>query len=672
MLNQAFLRLSFRKVHPMRVVATSALMAFLLTLSAACGGGSRPDAERTGTTPAGGSRADAAMDKNAYPVFPNADSGADPSVPAERGGRGFTGEGWATNADYDLIGDPRAVKGGTLKQAMMTDFPSTLRYYGPNVTAWNQMLHGMVYETLLGLHPTTLDWMPALATHWQISDDKRTFRFRLDPNARFSDGTPVTSEDVIASWKLTVDKGLQDPARNLVYSNFEQPAAESQYLVSVRAKTVNWQNFLYFSGLYIYPAHILKNITGEAYVREYNYKMLPGTGPYIVAEQDVDKGNMIRIRRRSDYWAEKHRRNIGSSNFDQIQQAVVRDRNLEFEMFKKGDIDYYFVQRAQMWVEELNYENIKRGLNQKRKIFNHNPQGIQGVAINTRREPFNDIRVRKALRHLFNRESMVEKLMYNEYLMVDSIFPSSVHENPKNEKIQYDPQKAMQLLAEAGWKERDAQGRLTRNGRPMNIEIVYGDQASERFFTVYQEDLRKVGITLNLRFTTFETLVKLLDERTFGMASIAYTGSIFPSPEQNWLGRLADEKNTNNITGFKNARADRIIDMYAKEFDFDTRVTLLQELDGLITNDHGWILGWTAPYERVVYWNKFGQPPGYVTRIGDYRDIVSLWWFDADKSRRLDEAIRAPSINLGAGPSDDKYWLEYARLEAQRDNPVTR
>ena len=655
----------------MRVAIHSVLLACVVSLSVGCGGGSGPETERTGTTPAA-SPSSAATDKSAYPAFPNADSGADPAVPADQGGRGFTGEGWETNTDYELIGDPQAVKGGMLRIATMSDFPSTLRYLGPNVTAWNQMLHGMVYETLLGLHPTTLDWIPAIATHWQISDDKMTFRFRIDPNARFSDGTPVTSDDVVASWKLTIDKGLQDPARTLVYSNFEPPTADSKYLVSVRAKAVNWQNFLYFSSLYIYPAHILKTLSGETYIREYNYKMLPGTGPYAVAEQDVDKGKTIRIRRRQDYWAEKHRRNIGTANFDQIQQVVVRDRNLEFEMFKKGDIDYYVVNRAQMWVEDLNYENIKRGLNQKRKIFNHNPQGIQGVAINTRREPLNDVRVRKALRHLFNRESMIEKLMYNEYVLVDSMFPSSVYENPKNEKIRFDPQKAMQLLSDAGWSQRDAQGRLVRNGRPLNIEIVYADQASERFFTVYQEDLRKVGITLNLRLTTFETLVKLLDERTFGMASIAYTGSIFPSPEQNWLGRLADEKNTNNITGFKNARADQIIDLYAKEFDFDARVALLQEFDGILANDHHWILEWTAPYERVVYWNKFGQPPGYVTRIGDHRDILTLWWFDPKRSTELDAALRSPSTNLGAGPAEDRYWLEYAQLEARRDNPVTR
>src|SRR5687768_15165778 len=186
----------------MRVVAKSTLIAGLLSLSVACGGGADPEANRGGTTPAsgGGPAANVNFDKNAYPVFPNADSGADPSVPAEQGGRGFTGEGWDTNSDYDLIGDPRAVKGGVFREFQL-DFPTTLRLNGPEAnTVLNNMIGSMVYETLLGLHPTTLDYIPGLATHWQISADKMTYRFRIDPNARFSDGQPVTAEDVIASW----------------------------------------------------------------------------------------------------------------------------------------------------------------------------------------------------------------------------------------------------------------------------------------------------------------------------------------------------------------------------------------------------------------------------------------------------------------------------------------
>jgi hypothetical protein len=184
----------------------------------------------------------------------------------------------ANQHHYDLIGDPRAVKGGVLRQGMMTDFPATFRYYGPNVTEWNLSLYEIVYEGLLYLHPTTLEYIPGLATHWQISDDRRTFRFRLNANARWSDGMPVTSDDVVASWRLAVDKSLQDPARNLIYGNFEPPVAESKYIVSVRAKTEDWQNFMYFAcgahigGLFILPAHVLKGLTGETFLKQYNYK----------------------------------------------------------------------------------------------------------------------------------------------------------------------------------------------------------------------------------------------------------------------------------------------------------------------------------------------------------------------------------------------------------------
>ena len=92
-----------------------------------------------------------------------------------------------------------------------------------------------------------------------------------------------------------------------------------------------------------------------------------------------------------------------------IRYVVVRDRNLEFEMVKRGDLDFYVVNRAQMWVQELNFDKIQSGVLQKRKVWNHSPESIQGVAFNTRRAPYDDGRVRKALRYLFNRELMIEK-----------------------------------------------------------------------------------------------------------------------------------------------------------------------------------------------------------------------------------------------------------------------
>ena len=174
------------------------------------------------------------------------------------------------------------------------------------------------------------------------------------------------------------DKTVQDPLRNAMFGKFEQPSAESKYIVAVKSKEPGWVGLYYFSGMPIYPAHILKDVNGAAYIREWNDKMLPGTGAYFVTPADVDKGKTVRIRRQPKYWAEKYRRNIGTGNFDEIREVTVRDRNLEFEMVKRGDLDYYMVNRAQMWVEELNFDRIQSGVMQKRKVWNHSPQSISG------------------------------------------------------------------------------------------------------------------------------------------------------------------------------------------------------------------------------------------------------------------------------------------------------
>jgi microcin C transport system substrate-binding protein len=482
----------------------------------------------------------------------------------------------------------------------------------------------------------------------------------------------VVADDVVATWRLLVDKSVQDPFRNAEYGKFEEPVAESKYIVRVKAKEVTWLSLYMFSGMPIYPAHALKGMNGATYIKTYNDRMLPGTGPYAVNPADVDKGKSIRIKRRPDYWAATYRRSIGSANFDEIREVVVRDRNLEFEMVKRGDLDYYRVNRAQMWAEELNFDRIQNGLLQKRKVWNHAPRSIQGIAFNTRRAPYDDVRVRKALRHLFNRELMIEKLMFNEYVLMDSVFPGTVYENPKNEKIRFNPQQAVQLLAEAGWKDRDAQGRLVRNGTPLSLELLHYDQQLERFLTIFQEDLRKVGVTLNLRYVTPETAFKLLDEQQFDMFSVGYGGGgPFPLPSQFFDSAQADQKSSNNVTGFKNARVDEILKLYEAEFDLSKRVALLQELDGIVAASHNYLLEWTAPFERFVYWNKFGQPKGVITRVGDYRDPPGLWWVDPQKEQQLAEAMRDPSKKLEVGASEDRYWLDFERVE-QQQNPSER
>jgi microcin C transport system substrate-binding protein len=509
--------------------------------------------------------------------------------------------------------------------------------------------------------------MPVLATHWQIAPDKMTFRFRLDPNARFSDGSPVTADDVVASWKFHTDKSLQDLYFYTEYNKLEPPVVESKYIVRMKAKTLEWQNFLLASGLRVFPAHVLKNLDGATYLRDYNFKLIPGTGPYIVNEGDIKKGTSISIRRRNDYWAEKYRANVGMYNLDEIRTTVIRDPNLAFEIFKKGDLDYYVVNISQRWVQELNTPSFQRGLTIKRKVFNNYPKSTQWLAFNTRRAPWDDVRIRKAFTLLLNRQQLIDTIFFKEYRPLNSFFPDSEYENPNNPKNLYDPQQALAILAEAGWKDRDAQGRLTKNGQPLQIELLYDDKGAERWLTIYQNDLRKVGITMNLRLVSPETQFKMEMQRQFELVYGAWgAGSVFPNPRPEYHSSTADVLNTNNITGLKNKRVDEICEQYDREFDPAKRAALLRELDGILMGEYHYIMEWYAPAERIAYWNKFGMPQGTFSRVGDYigslgQGIPQMWWYDPAKAQRLEQAQGDTSIKLEIPTVEDRYWPEYAK-----------
>ena len=640
--------------------------------AASCSTGSTP--EKTASATPAASNSNASLDKNDYRVFPDADAGADPSVSAEQGGKGFNGEGWETNTSFDLIGDPRAVRGGMLREFAAV-VPGTFRVAGPEWnTQTNFAIANMVYEGMLTLDPSTLDFVPVLATHWQVAPDKMTYRFRINPNARWSDGQPVTADDVVATWTFYTDKTVQDPTYFAQFTRFEKPVAETKYIVRVKAKTVHWQNFLNFADMLILPAHVLKDLNGATYVRDYNFKSLPNTGPYALKESDIEKGKSVTVRRRNDYWAEKARLNAGLNHFNSVRWTIVRDQNLAFEMFKRVDFDVFQVNRSRQWVQELDFDKVQNGLIQKRKVFNDQPEGLQGFPMNTRRAPFDDIRVRKALALLFNREQLIEKLFFNEYFPDNSYYPGSVYENPNNPKNTYNPQEAVKLLAEAGWKDHDAQGRLTNGGKPLAIEMLYDDKQTESYLTVYQEDLRKLGITLNLRLVTNETQFSLINKHQYEMSIMKWGINVFPAPDTEYHSSLADRPDSNNITGFKDSRIDEISDKYAKAFNVKERIALIRELDGILTSQYHYVLHWYAPAQRIAYWNKFSYPRGTLTRIGDVWSGVNLgwgveqlWWIDSAKAQKLEQAVRNPGAKLQIEPMEDHYWEEFAKAGQKRE-----
>lgn len=598
----------------------------------------------------------------------NVPPGADPAVPADEGGAGFAdiaeAQGWQTGSlteeQLQLVADPNATKGGEFKFAV-TDFPATFRAYGKDENSQvTRMIHNLVYEPLITVNPITLEFLPVLASHWKVSEDGQTYWFRIDPNARFSDGHPVTTDDVLATYNLAIDSTILSPYTNTFYKGFETPKVISKYIFEVRAKEVGWKNLLYFGGTSILPAHIIKDLSGSEYLEKYQYDMPPGSGPYIVQSKDIIKGKLVSLTRRTNYWAKDYPESKGQNNFDKVSMLVVADERLELEKFKKGETDLYLIRRAQWYEEEFNYEDVKRGVIQVRRIFTDDPQGFSGLVFNTRKPPFDNPKVREAFSYLFNREGLVKNLMYDQYLMTNSYYPGSVYENPNNPKVSYDPEKGAALLAEAGYTKRNKEGILVheKTNKPLVIEMPIVD-SWVRVMTPVQQEWKQAGIKLDFRQIDAPTQFKMLNERNFVMAFMSWGATLYPNPKSSFHSELADVPNTNNLSGFKNARVDELIQMELTAFDQDRRVEILREVDSILVDSKHYALAWYAPFQRVAYWNKFGQPKFFLGKISDWRYIMSGWWCSKEKSEELGKALNDPSVDLGEGERDVMFWPEY-------------
>jgi ABC-type transport system substrate-binding protein len=337
---------------------------------------------------------------------------------------------------------------------------------------------------------------------------------------------------------------------------------------------------------------------------------------------------------------------IGVYNFDRLQFIFIEDENLLKEKFKKGDLDWFQVMVAREWHQEFipaKTDQIAKGWIQKIKVYTHKPLAASGMAFNMRTAPFNDKKVRMAVAHLYNREKMMDKLFFNEYEFVDSYWPNSFYSNTSNPKIRFDPDTALKLLEEAGWLQssRDENGWLNKDGVRFELDLNYVSKSSERILTIFQEDLRDVGIKLNLKQVTWATDIKEVGERNFQISQRAYAGILFPNPESSLHSKFADQKHNNNIWGFKNKRVDELCEAYHLMFDPQDRIKAIREIDGIVMNEYLYAYGWYASHTRLLYWNKFGMPPFVLGKSspGDERSIPIYWWYDAKLDARLKDAM---------------------------------
>lgn len=575
---------------------------------------------------------------------------------------------WITAKNLPAVGDPNAQKGGEFRKYIPQYIP-TLRRYGPNARLTTITdIYGLTHETLLTLHAETHELSPLLATHWRSSEDKRTFWYKLDPRARFSNGDPVTAHDVVATFKMLVNPDVKDPTTVKFYGEqYEMPVAESDDVVRISTKFLSFRGLIDFAIFPpIFPAKEC-DIPGDVYLDEYNWKMFSGSGPYHVADYETDLKQEISITlsRRDDWWGSVDPANRILYNFDQLHFVVVRDQNIAFEKFKAGELDYILILKAQRWVEECNFDAVQKGWVQRRKIYNEEPQSFAGYTFNIREWPFDDENVRLAFCYAWNRGQLFEKFMYNEYDYLDSYYPGGEYANPKNRKIRHNVARANRLLDRAGYTKRNDQGIRVheKTGKALEFSFEFGTPSFERLHRVLVENLKDVGIQLDLQLVDYNALTKRVGERKFKMHYQSWRAATFPNPMAQWHSDLADKTDNNNLSGFRDPRVDELSEEYRECFDAERRGDILREIDGIVFKEYTVALSWFAPFNRILYWNRYGHPDTYLTRFADQRSMYSTWWFDPAKDAALKKA-RAEGTSLPVGERLVDPWGAKARMEA--------
>jgi microcin C transport system substrate-binding protein len=537
------------------------------------------------------------------------------------------------------VASEKAVKGGMFR-VYSHQYPKSLNYYLEQFTTTAEIFR-MLFEPLTSYDPITLDNIPRIAKKWEISADKRKFTFYLDQNAKWSDGKPITSNDILFTYNTIMDKKNNTAVFRISLERFEIPIIIDDYTIEFNAKSIHWNNFDDIaSQLYILPKHVFE---GKDF-NKINDEFPVSSGPYKLAEAKA--GRYIKMIRRGDYWQRAYPYNQGRYNFDEIYFKVFSEESIGFQAMMKGDMDIYAVYKAATWVKEANGEKFDKNYLIKQRIFNQKPMGFQGWAINTRREIFKDVRVRKALAHLVDRKTMIEKLAYNEYDSTNSYYPDfylgeESKKNP-NEIIDYNPEKAKALLKEAGWVAND-RGILEKDGKEFVITILDREKSTEKYFTIFMEIAKEVGIKSSLETTDLAAWSARMDKFDFDITWAAWGGGIFKDPEPMWHSKYADGEGHHNYAGLKIPEVDKFIDSQKELFDANKRHEIVRKIDQIIYKEYPYILLWHLANTRLIYWNRFGMPENPLGKYNGESFAVDYWWFDKQKNDELENAIKSGS-----------------------------
>ena len=541
-----------------------------------------------------------------------------------------------------------APKGGSLRIAAIGSFDN-LNQFTIKGNAASGL--GLIHDTLM---TGSLDEASAgyglIAEAVKHAADYSSVSFRLNKNAKFSDGSPITADDV--AFSLTALKKAH-PFYRAYYADVVGYDIAGPHEITFRFGQKGNRELPMILGQLPILKKAYWNAEGRS-LAETSLDIPPVSGAYEIAK--LDAGRAITYQRRADYWAKDLNVNIGKNNIDRVTYVYFGDDTVAFEALKAGEVDFRREFSSRVWATGYDTPAVKSGTMVKETVTLENSAGMQGFVFNLRRPRFDNIHVREALNWAYDFEWTKKNLFYGQYARTGSFFQGSelaasgppskdelalltplrdklpaktfdpLFENPVSDasgSIRRNLRKARALFEIAGWTIQD--GKLQKDGVIFTIEFLLVQPAFERIVAPYIKNLAKLGIEAKLRSidpTQYQNRVTNYD---YDAVVMSFGQSLSPGNEQRdyWSSAAADRPGGRNYIGIKDAAVDALIEKLIFARSRQELVTATRALDRVLISNHYIMPQWHAPHERLAYWQGLVRPAN-MPKYG--LGFPTIWW----------------------------------------------
>jgi microcin C transport system substrate-binding protein len=559
--------------------------------------------------------------------------------------------------NFDYV-NPNAPKGGTMRFSAIGTYDTLNPFVVKGIAASNV---GQIFDTLmLPSQDEPSSEYGLVAESVEVAPDKLSVLYTLRKEARFHDGSPMTSDDAVWTFDTLRTKG--HPSYRTYYGDVTKVEKEGERGVRFHFKSADNRELPQILGQ---MAVLSKKYWAGRDFEKTTLDPPLGSGPYKI--EAIDPGRSITYRRVPDYWGADLPVRKGRNNVDVARYDYYRDGTIALEAFKAGQYDIRTENSSILWATGYDGPALRQGLIKKEELPNELPSGMQGFGYNLRRPLFQDPRVRQALAYAFDFEWSNKNLFYGAYTRTRSYFDNSelaAKGVPQGAELQilekyrgkipdevftkeYDPPKydgsgnirdglreGLKLLQAAGWVFKNERLVNEKTGQPFEFEFLLDNPQFERIVLPFTKNLERMGITARVRTVDNAQYEKRMETFDYDMTIVAFGQSLSPGNEQReyWGSKAADEEGSRNLLGIKNPVLDELIEELIKAPDRAGLVAHTRALDRILQYGYYVIPNYHIAAFRVAYWDKFRRPqisPKY--GVG-----IDTWWVDPKAEQTIE------------------------------------